>query len=378
MKILYPIIDGEITGGNIICFKIIEEALKRGYQTIVNSPAEGKFTHLLKEKGIKVYNIDTRRTFRLDSAIKLARIIKKEGISLIHTHTPLSGAIISRMAAKLSNIPLVNHEHGLSSLNSNSLIRRCQLFLNTLTVKSVVCRIIAVSQATRTGLIQRGIPKEIVRLIYNGVLVENGQTTNLRSRNEILKELGLSSSLLLIGQVGRIDEKKGQHIFIRAAQRVLEDFPNTAFLIVGEDFRNGVYQEQLKTLAKNLNVIDHVVFTGYHPDIMDIMNVFDLFVLPSLIEGLPVVILEAMAAKKPVITTSVGGNPEVVIDGETGTLISPEDPDKLAEAILYHLNNPEISKRMGEKGYERVRQFFSLPQMLNKVMDIYKEVLAER
>ena len=126
MKILYPIIDGEITGGNMICLKIIEEALKRGYPAVVNSPTEGRFTRILREKGIKVYNIDTRRTFRFDSAIKLAYIIKEEGINLVHTHTPLAGAIISRIAAKLTNVPIINHEHGLSPLNSRPIIKQYQ------------------------------------------------------------------------------------------------------------------------------------------------------------------------------------------------------------------------------------------------------------
>ena len=119
MKILYPIIDGEITGGNMICLKIIEEALKRGYPAVVNSPTEGRFTRILREKGIKVYNIDTRRTFRFDSAIKLAYIIKGEGINLVHTHTPLSGAIISRIAAKLSNVSVVPPV--VNTLNPNAL-----------------------------------------------------------------------------------------------------------------------------------------------------------------------------------------------------------------------------------------------------------------
>ncbi len=111
---------------------------------------------------------------------------------------------------------------------------------------------------------------------------------------------------------------------------------------------------------------------------MDLMHVLDFLILPSLVEGLSVVILEAMLAKKPVIATSAGGNPEIFMDGETGTLIPPEDPDRLGEAIIYHLEHPEISKRMGEEGYERVKQFFSLAQMLDKVMDIYKEVLARK
>ncbi len=376
MKILYPIIDGEITGGNIICLCIIEEALRRGYDVIVNSPTEGKFTRILRERGIKVHNIDTRHSFRFDSAIKLARIIKKEGINLVHSHTPLSGTILSRIAAWLSNVPVVNHEHGLVALNSHPLIKRYQLFLNVFTAKLAICRVIAVSQATRAGLIQRGIPQNIIRLVYNGVFAKNEQTVSFKSQDDILKNFELAlSSYLIIGQIGRIDKKKGQYILIQAAVQVLKNFPNVIFLIVGEDFQNGVYQKQLETLARNLGIIDHIIFTGYRPDIMELMGIFALFVLPSLAEGLPVVILEAMLAKKPVITTSAGGNTEVVIDGETGTIVPPEDPDRLAEAIIYHLQNPEVSKRMGEKGYERVRRYFSLSQMLDKVMNIYKEVL---
>lgn len=374
MKILYPIIDGEITGGNIICLCIIEEALRRGYDVIVNSPTEGKFTRILRERGIKVHNIDTRHSFRFDSAIKLARIIKKEGINLVHSHTPLSGTILSRIAAWLSNVPVVNHEHGLAALNSHPLIKRYQLFLNVFTAKLATCRVIAVSQATRAGLIQRGIPQNIIRLVYNGVFAKNEQTVSFKSQDAILKNFELASSpYLIIGQIGRIDKKKGQYILIQAARQVLKNFPNVIFLIVGEDFQNGVYQKQLETLARNLGIIDHIIFTGYRPDIMELMGIFALFVLPSLAEGLPVVILEAMLAKKPVITTSAGGNTEVVIDGETGTIVPPEDPDRLAEAIIYHLQNPEVSKRMGEKGYERVRRYFSLSQMLDKVIDIYKE-----
>ncbi len=401
MKILYPIIDGEISGGNIICLYIIEEALRRGYDVIVNSPTEGKFTRILRERGIKVHNIDTRRSFRFDSAIKLVRIIKKEGINLVHSHTPLSGTILSRIAARLSNIPVVNHEHGLVALNSHPLIKRYQLFLNVFTAKLAACRVIAVSQATMAGLIQRGIPQNIIRLVYNGVFAKNEQTVSFKSRDEVLKNLepALSAHLIhprptnpamnggvgygrlsippwagsIIGQIGRIDKKKGQYILIQAAAQVLKNFPDVIFLIVGEDFQNGVYQKQLETLARNLGIIDHIIFTGYRPDIMELMGIFALFVLPSLAEGLPVVILEAMLAKKPVITTSAGGNAEVVIDGETGTIVPPEDPDRLAEAIIYHLQNPEASKRMGEKGYERVRRYFSLSEMLDKVMDIYKE-----
>jgi len=111
LKILYPIINGEVTGGNMICLRIIEEALKKGYAVVVNSPTEGKFTDILREKGIKVYNIDTRRSFRFDSAIKLARVIRKEDINLVHSHIPLGGIILSRLGGWMAGVPVINHVH---------------------------------------------------------------------------------------------------------------------------------------------------------------------------------------------------------------------------------------------------------------------------
>ena len=111
---------------------------------------------------------------------------------------------------------------------------------------------------------------------------------------------------------------------------------------------------------------------------MEFMRVFDLFVLPSAFEGLAIVILEAMVASKPVIASLEGGTPEIVVDGQTGTLTTFEDSDKLAEAIIYHLKNPGISKKMGERGYERVKEHFSLSRMLDKIMDTYQELLAEK
>ncbi|MBI4531145.1 MAG: glycosyltransferase, partial [Candidatus Latescibacteria bacterium] len=121
---------------------------------------------------------------------------------------------------------------------------------------------------------------------------------------------------------------------------------------------------------------DRVVFTGYRPDAARLMHALDLFVLPSWSEGLPVTILEAMASGKPVIATSVGGTPEVVVDGETGTLVPPGNPERLAEAILYHLEHPEVSRGMGEKGLERVRSGFSLKRMIDQTFRLYERVLS--
>lgn len=375
MKIIYPVIDGEITGGNIICLKIIKESLSRGYGVIVNSPTEGKFTQLLRERGIKVYSIDTRRIFRLDSVIKLAWVIKKEGINLVHSHAPLAGSILSCLGGWLAGIPVISHAHAPYFMNPNPIIRGCQLLLNRITSRLFCVKVIAVSEFVKREMIGLGVAAKKIITVYNGI--DLSEFKDAGEANRIRQEFGLLQGQFIIGEVGRLGKDKGQHILIQAAKKVIKDNPDTAFMIVGEDLTQGRrYRQKLEKLAEDLGLKKQVVFTGYRRDIAGLMGTFDIFVLPSTFyEGLPLVILEAMAAKKAVIAAAVGGNPEIVVDGQTGKLVAPLDADSLAEAIAYCRNHPQDAKKMGEEGYQRVKQYFSLSEMLDKIMKIYNEAL---
>jgi len=375
LKILYPIIDGEITGGNIVALRIIEEVLKRGGKAVVNSPSEGKFTQLLRKKGVRVYSIDTGRIYRLDSVIKLAGVIKKEGINLVHTHAPLAGTILSCWGGWLAGVPVVNHVHAPYFMNPNPIIRGFQLLLNRITSRLFSVKVIAVSEFVKSELIGQGVPVKKIITVYNGI--DSAGFKDAGDANRIRQAFGLLQGQFIIGEVGRLGNDKGQHILIQAAKKVIADNPDAAFMIVGEDLTQGrIYREKLEKLAGDLGLKKQIVFTGYRRDIAELMSTFDIFVLPSTFyEGLPVVILEAMAAKKAVITTTVGGNPEIVVDGQTGKLVPPLDADKLAEAITYCISHPQALKEMGEEGYRRVKQYFSLSEMLDKIMEIYNEAL---
>jgi glycosyltransferase involved in cell wall biosynthesis len=375
MNILYPVIDGEITGGNIVCLRIIEESLRRGYKAIVNSPTRGRFTRLLKEKGIKVYDVDTRRTFHLSSAIKLARIIKKESVDLIHSHAPLAATVLSRLAGCLAGVPVVNHLHAPYCMNPNPFIRSYQFLLNWITSRVCCSKDIAVSEFVKREVVKQGSVVSKIAVIYNGINLQAFRYSDTSAR--VREEFNLNQNKYIVGEIARLGEDKGQHILIKAAQKVLQRIPGAAFMLVGEDLTVAKdYQKLLRRMVNELGLEDRFIFTGYRPDIADLVNIFDIFVLPSTAaEGLPLVILEAMAARKSVIASRVGGNSEVIIDAETGTLVPPNDPDRLAAAIIYHLTHPEISKQMGGNGYERLRQHFSLSRMLEKVMDVYREVL---
>lgn len=376
MNILYPIIDGEITGGNIICHKIIEEALRRGHKVFVISSTRGKFTDILEEKGIQVYFLGLKRVFYFHRVFKLAGIIKREEIGLVHTHCSVAANILSRLAAKLVGVPVISHIHIENYFRNNLVIRHCQVFLDNWTSR-LNKKIIAVSHSVKNSLIKQGIAANKIEVIYNGIDIQDFQPR--RSKQEIYREFSLKENGRIIGIIGRLSSAKGQKELILAAKIVLKHYPDIYFMIVGEDLEYaGRYKKELLRLTQDLGISDRVIFTGFQEDIPSIMNAFELFCLPSCAEGLPMVILEAMALKKPVVATPVAGIPELIQDGLTGMFVPIGNIDSLAAAILFLLNNPDVARKIGESAYENVKQHFSLEKMLNRIMQIYEQLPKAR
>lgn len=374
MKILYPIINGEVTGGNMICLCFMEEAKRRGWKVFVNSSTKGDFTEMIKDKCEEIYYFNTNKFYKINNAIKLSKVIKKEGIDLIHSHTPFAGTFLTRIAGKLSGIPVITHAHARDCLNPNPLVKRLEIFLNKVSSRLACNKIIAVSNAIKEAFVNQGHEESKIEVVHNGIDLKKSKSE--RNPEELREEPNIKYGQKVIGEVGRLCKQKGQHILIKAAPKVIKKFSDTCFVLVGEDLeQGGQYKKNLIAITKKIGVRNRFIFTGYRDDIEDLLDTFDLFVLPSSMEGLPVVILEAMAASAPVVATSVGGNSEVVIDGETGTIIPPENPEALAEAIIYHLENPEISKEMGQRGYERVKKHFSKDKMVKKTFQVYEGII---
>ncbi|NJR15062.1 MAG: glycosyltransferase [Calothrix sp. CSU_2_0] len=148
-KILYPIIDGQVTGGNIVCLYLIEEALNRGWEVIVNSPTDGPFCDIIRAKGVRIYHLDTSRSFYWNIAVKMAELIKSQKISLIHSHTPFAGSIITCIAGKMAGIPVINHAHVRDSLSNNSFVRTYQRLMNWWTSRTCCNVIISVSEEVK-------------------------------------------------------------------------------------------------------------------------------------------------------------------------------------------------------------------------------------
>jgi glycosyltransferase involved in cell wall biosynthesis len=224
---------------------------------------------------------------------------------------------------------------------------------------------VAVSESTRAAFAAQGFPPELLETVYNGIEL-NGPV----ARADLRAELGIPAEAFLVAHVGRLAPVKGQRELLAALARV----PGVYAVLVGEDVeRGGAYRRKLEREAERLGLSERAFFLGRR-DAVAVLAEVDTLVLPSRIEGLPVVVLEAMARSKPVVATPVGGTPELVVDGLTGRLV---EVDELAEALASLRDHPEEARRMGEAGRRRAEEFGVEP-MARRILEIYDEAVARR
>lgn len=296
----------------------------------------------------------------------LLDIVRSRHIELIHAHEfymSAVGAAISR----LTGVPLVATVHGKSYYPER---RR----------RRVICRIVAARAASVVTVSQDlrrffcrtiGVPADRVHMIYNGI--DSGRLVDAKRDPKLLEAFGIPSRSRLVGAVGNLYAVKGHVHLIRALRTVLQSHPTTHLVILGR----GELRDKLCAEARALGVDDRVHLLGYRDDVAKWLGAMDVFASSSLSEGLPLSLLEAMAAGKPTVVTDVGGMPEVVRDGETGFLVPAEDPDALASKIALLLENPALAKDMGSAGQTRVRELFSLDRMVTQYRDVYHKALAD-
>ena len=188
------------------------------------------------------------------------------------------------------------------------------------------------------------------------------------------QEFGIPDGHQLVVHVANFTPKKRHQDLIRAARIVVDQEPQTTFLLVGQ----GPTEKEVKAQALELGLEGKVVFAGFRPDAARIMAAADVFVLPSLYEGLPIAMLEAMALGRPVVASRVGGVPEVIDDEVDGLLVDPLDPAQLAEKVLTLLHNPELRGRLSRNAARKVRDQFSVERMVKSTEAIYSSVLAKK
>jgi glycosyltransferase involved in cell wall biosynthesis len=376
MRIVYTVLSGDLAGGQVICGKIMLAARAAGHEVCLVSPSHGVFTEMLESESAPIVQLPMARTFHFHRAWQFARFLRSWRADLVHSHAAVTGTILARLGAKLVGVPLINHVHIENKFSDVPWIREVQVWLDNLTAR-LADEIVAISEDTRRSLIRQGICSRKLRVIYNGVSVSEGVNGTAAERARAV--LGIEGTGPVVGTVARLCPVKGQREFVLAAKQIRNEFPSATFAIIGEDLEfGGNYRHELERLTRKLGLEGCVRFVGFRRAAARLMHAFDVFVLPSWIEGLPVTILEAMAASRPVAATAVGGVSELVLDGETGLLFDPRDVQALAQAVEQLLRDPERARRMGTAGRRRVQLHFSHSKMIERTLQLYNTLAHRR
>lgn len=291
-------------------------------------------------------------------------LLAAQRYDVVHTHASLA----ARVAARLARVPaLVLTRHGLGSGRPAAGWRRR---LNRWVAEALTDAIIAVSDAVAAQVIAEGVDHRLVRVVPNGIDVEEFTRA---SGAAVRLELGVGSRPL-VGMVARLVPEKAPQDFIQAAALLKRRFPEASFVLVG----GGPAEGQLKELARRLGLGGEFHFLGYRRDVAALTAALDVAVLTSHQEGLGLVLLEAMAAAKPVVATAVGGIAEVVEPEVTGLLVPPGEPQQVAAAVERLLRDRPLAQQLGRAGQQQVCSRFSRTAMARQTVTLYEELLAKR
>lgn len=363
IKVLH-IINGEhYAGAERVQDLLAQNLPNHGYSIDFAGLKPDKFPGLRRCQDTPFYKVPMRSRIDLSPVVRLVQLIRKHSYALIHTHTPRA-VLIGNLASRLCRVPLVHHVHSPTSDCTERLWRNWAATTSERINLSRASRLIAVSESLADYLRNEGFSHERIIVVNNGVPTPNSLSHRYRP-----------SGKWSIGTVALFRPRKGLEVLLQALKRLQSDNISCQLIAVGA-FETMVYRDSIIRLSEQLGLTEEIQWVGFVPDVASQLAKMDIFVLPSLYgEGLPMVVLEAMAAGVPVISTQVEGIPEVIEHGVTGLLVKPSDPVELADAIRKIILGDVSWNTMRTAAYALQRSRFSDLSMAEGVARIYKQVL---
>lgn len=363
IRILLLIDELDIGGTEQQILELVKRLDRHKYTPMVCCFRPGRVSKEIEALGVPVFTLRKKTKLDLSLLFSLIRLIRRERIDLVQTYL-FTANTWARLAAVLAGAPLIVS----SERNVNMWEKRYKQILGKILDRWTHATI-ANSGAVKEYLMSKGIAHEKIHVIYNGVDPERFSAAV--SPETTKQTFAIPAQHRVVGMMARLEPAKDVHTFLRAAAIIAEKTKDVSFLIVG----GGSLQQDLKQEVRLLGIADRIIFTGPRRDIPHLLAACDLSVMSSLKEGMSNTIMESMAAGKPMVATNVGGNPELVVEGETGFLVPIRDPSALATAIDKVLAMPTLAQQMGEKARERIERLFSVNALVTATEQLYDKLV---
>jgi glycosyltransferase involved in cell wall biosynthesis len=362
------------TGGvGLLILFLVKHLDARAFQLAVAFGRGYLLDRHFDEAGITVHTLSTSRAVGIWSVIKgtfeVYRILKQGRYDIVQSHTSVGG-VIGRLAGWASRTPVVLWTvHGLGAHPGHPAWKRFLLRTVERALDWFTDHYVAVSEDLRDQGVRAGIyHAKKVTVIPNGLQFDHLPSAFDAAAKRT--DLRIPADAPVIGTVTRFEPQKANDVFLRAVEQVLRRVPHVTTLIAGD----GPQRVQLEALAAQLGIADRITFLGWRDDAVELLGTMEVFCMSSRWEGCPMVLLEAMAMRCPVVATDIGGVREIVVSGETGWLVPPDDPAALADALVRLIASPAERQRMGQAGRRRVEQHFAADGMLDAYSRLYREL----
>jgi glycosyltransferase involved in cell wall biosynthesis len=332
------------------------------FRAILACQPESRIGQEARGKKLPVELVKMRGNFDPLAVVRLLWLVHHFSVDIVHTHSSADSWMASA-AAKISprRPKVVRTRH----LNASFNIRLIYSFMAD--------RVITVGGSTRQYMIrEKGIPPDKVMTIPTGIDLSMFDAEEVQG--DLRQELGIPSQAPVFGTVSVFRRLKGHQVLLEATPEILRAVPEARLLLAGE----GPQEKNLRKKIEELGIGKSVLMPGFREDVPRVLNTMDVFVFPSLQEALGTAILEALAMRRAVVASRVGGIPEIIEDGKTGYFIDPENSTDIAEKVIHLLKNPELRLQMGDRGRRFVETHYDHRLMVRRLEDLYRELVEIR
>lgn len=362
-------------GGKKVFYSLISGLNRNVFEPVVACSPHGLYADLLSKADIPVRPFTVNSQYNLWKVFQLARLMREEAVQVMHSQGGGRSNFFALLSATLAKVPIkiVSVATLVERWADVSASRRAGYIAVDRVLERFVDQFVCVSEEVRQAIINthKVMPSKAVT-IHNGIATESLRCQ--KSHEEIYEKLNIPRNKTIISLIGRLVWVKGVNFLLQAAANLSKKYTDIHFLIVGD----GPLKNTLEQQANNLGINDKCSFIGFQEDIPAILKITDILVLSSHIEGLPMVILEAMASGIPVVASAVGGIPEVVEDGKTGFLVQPGNPYSLSEKLAELIIDKNLRERMGESGKLKVEKSFSESVMIQETEHVYLNMIKAK